>query len=509
MILKNKYIHLISIFVILSLILVLLNSVVIDSQERALVDNFKSKIEIIENSNINIDDLYYENNIIKLVYKNKIIIEKPSNYYIDFYYDNGYSSEEINYYLNYFLFDKKVDGDLEVMYIQILNSKIDNYSFSYVSTVSFLIIYFIIVLTYYLVNKSKQRFISNISNFANTENEVDLLNELEYNTSFKKLATKFLSLSADCIIILDEQKNIVFNNELASIFISKKEFVKYISNFYLNEVVNRCFNEEIINEETIIDKNHYQVSTIKTEVIKKKYYAIYLTNITDKINFKNNQESFFNQASHELRTPLSILQGSLEYLNSGYVDEDERVEMYDSTIDECRKLNVLISSIIDISKRFKIDDLYSRVSLDKVLNKALEKHKYSNIKLNIESSKKYNLICNEYKLYTIFENLVKNAFIHNVENGFVNISINEQYGLMVLIIENSSKDLSDVEVAQVFNPFYKCASNYDDSITGAGLGLTLTKIICENYNYDIEFTNENSISKVLVKFYSNNLERLL
>lgn len=502
---KNKYLQLSIIFIVLVVIVSILNGIVVANKEEDLIISFNNKIELIESGNIPLDDLYFKHDIIKLVYKDKVIIENPSNYPIEFYFDKGYSSDEVNHYLYYFLFNKKVVDDYEIMYIQILDSNVTDEVFMCTSYILIFIIYLLICLIYYFFsNSSKKSSIKlNEALYLCDVSDDECYTEIEFNASFRKVANKFLSFNDDGLIILDRDKNIVFNNILTSEFITKDSFKKTINNEYINNILNDCYNDILIDEEFNYNDRIYNVTSIQTDVIKKKYYAIYLTDITDGVMYKKNQELFFNQASHELRTPLSIIQCLLEMFFDPTTTDEEREEMNESILEECRKLNILISSIIDISKRFKIDDLYTKVNLNKVLNDTLEKHKYSNLELKVDIDKNPTLICNESKMRIIFENIIKNAYLHNIEGGFINISIKQNFGLTELIVENSSVNISKEEVSKIFNPFYKCASN-DETNIGSGLGMALTKIICDNYKYDIEFINENNISTVSIKFYSNN-----
>jgi len=78
-------------------------------------------------------------------------------------------------------------------------------------------------------------------------------------------------------------------------------------------------------------------------------------------------------------------------------------------------------------------------------------------------------------------NLITNAIRHNIESGKINVTLSSN----TFIIWNSGIP-TDVNPIDFFNRFEKS----NQHINFLGLGLSIVKIIVENYNYNISYQVE-------------------
>lgn len=167
-----------------------------------------------------------------------------------------------------------------------------------------------------------------------------------------------------------------------------------------------------------------------------------------------------------------------------------------------------------------LNDLYSAVSrltrlnqslllLVKIENRLLEGHKNINLEtiiddlivqfeeifndkqlnVNVELSEK-ELDTNPYLVDVLLNNLFSNAIRHNYQGGMINIKLSTNY----LIIENTGDDTA-LKPEQVFKRFSKSSSS-----EGSGLGLTISKQICENLGFELLYTFNKGLHIFTIHF---------
>ena len=83
---------------------------------------------------------------------------------------------------------------------------------------------------------------------------------------------------------------------------------------------------------------------------------------------------------------------------------------------------------------------------------------------------------NDVLASTLITNLLKNAFVHNVQGGAVEVTVTDG----VLVVANSGAEPLDAE--RIFERFYH-KGNPDST----GLGLSLVSSICRYYNMSLEY----------------------
>jgi signal transduction histidine kinase len=95
-----------------------------------------------------------------------------------------------------------------------------------------------------------------------------------------------------------------------------------------------------------------------------------------------------------------------------------------------------------------------------------------------------------YLIDILLNNLLGNAIRHNYKGGKVNIKLtNEQ-----LVIKNTGESIA-LQNEQIFTRFHKSSHS-----EGSGLGLTISRQICENLGFTLEYTFENPYHMFTVQF---------
>ncbi len=199
------------------------------------------------------------------------------------------------------------------------------------------------------------------------------------------------------------------------------------------------------------------------------------------------QKQFIGNASHEMQTPLAICQNRLEMLMEDDSLSEENLEELlktHQTLDHVAKLNksLLLLTKIDNSQ---FSDT-KMVDLNQTLKRYLEDYKevygYRHIGLVMEENGSFQTDMNESLATVLMTNLLKNAYIHNVEGGHIHILITSH-----LITFSNSGVSTPLDGSRIFERFYQGSKKEGST----GLGLAIAHSICKQYGLQLSYSFEN------------------
>ena len=195
------------------------------------------------------------------------------------------------------------------------------------------------------------------------------------------------------------------------------------------------------------------------------------------------QKQFIGNASHEIQTPLAICQNRLEMLmEDETLSEQQMGEIAKTcqTLEYVSKLNksLLLLSKIDNSQFASVE----KVCLNEILYRYLcdyqEVYDYKGITLDVHEKNTFNIIMNGTLAVVLITNLLKNAFVHNIYKGKIQIEItssNIRFG-------NTGKD-EHLDENHIFERFYQGSKKEGST----GLGLAIVDAICRQSQLSIQY----------------------
>ncbi len=198
------------------------------------------------------------------------------------------------------------------------------------------------------------------------------------------------------------------------------------------------------------------------------------------------QKQFVENASHELQTPLAICLNKLELLGEHPDCTESQLRGIASlhhTLGRAIRLNksLLLLSRID-NKQFPDT---REICLNDLLHDLLESFSqlYEHKAIRLETDDRTPLICtmNESLAATLVTNLIKNAFVHNYEEGRIWVTTARQ----TLEIANTGPD-TPLDTANLFSRFARQSEGKEST----GLGLAIVKSIADLYAIDIAYAFE-------------------
>jgi signal transduction histidine kinase len=210
----------------------------------------------------------------------------------------------------------------------------------------------------------------------------------------------------------------------------------------------------------------------------------------------SNQKQFVENAAHELQTPLAVIRSKLDLLiNSPSLTEETANLLADITqandhLSQMNK-NLLLLTRIDNNQFPDRTHILLSDTLEKLI--AYYQAYYDGDLPVIEKSiqPEVQLDANVSLIEILINNLINNAIVHNLPNGYVRIRLTQQE----LVIENTGPPIEG-GTARLFERFTK---GYEQSRT-TGLGLSLVKRICTIYQFGLQYDYAQGIHRVSVRF---------
>ena len=196
------------------------------------------------------------------------------------------------------------------------------------------------------------------------------------------------------------------------------------------------------------------------------------------------QKQFIGNASHELQTPLAICQNRLEMLmEDETLSEPQMEEILKTyqTLEYVSKLNksLLLLSKIDNSQFVETSEVCINEVLHRYVDDYCEVYDYRGIRLTVEEKGEFRIRMNETLAVVLVTNLLKNAFVHNIDKGEIRIVITSSS-----IRFGNTGNGEPLDGKRIFERFYQGKKKEGST----GLGLAIVDAVCRQYQLRVSYS---------------------
>ncbi len=203
------------------------------------------------------------------------------------------------------------------------------------------------------------------------------------------------------------------------------------------------------------------------------------------------RREYLGNVAHELKTPLNNIQGYIETLIDGGLQDEEINVKYLTRAD--RNISRLISIVEDLDTISKFESGMLKLNLEDfdiidVIDEVLEfnekkaSDKHIALKLIDRPQNPVMVHADKGRIYEVINNLVVNSINYGNENGTTKVSISDIENKYLLDVKDDGIGISAENIGRVFERFFRVDKSRSRESGGTGLGLAIVKHIMEAHS---------------------------
>jgi signal transduction histidine kinase len=256
-----------------------------------------------------------------------------------------------------------------------------------------------------------------------------------------------------------------------------------------NSKVQKIFLDAI-EDERIIEDNYFVRDKSALEVVQKynKLISIRGDIMKQSSSLEKRHEQFIADSIHQLKTPLSAIMINLDLIEMSIdtKDIDQFISQMKTSID---MLTLTYEELSYLSMNNSIEYKKTYLNLSEIIQQRLDFFKQiavNNDKKIVSTvlSNLYTTI-NKIEFERIVDNNLINAIKYSKSNSLIEVSfIKEDDTYYKFVISSQGNEIKNSE--NIFKRHYR----EEEGKRGHGLGLAITKEICDKYDIDIKYKRE-------------------
>jgi two-component system phosphate regulon sensor histidine kinase PhoR len=215
------------------------------------------------------------------------------------------------------------------------------------------------------------------------------------------------------------------------------------------------------------------------------------------------RKEFLQNLSHEIKTPIFSIQGYLEILADGAIDDiTTATKFINKSQSNVQRLVQLINDIdiitnLEINKepllkhQFIIQD-----TIRDVVNNLSLKFEQKNVQFSFKKGceNPIQVFADKNKIYQVLSNIITNAIKYGKLEGEIIASIYLLEDKKVLIeISDNGAGIAEEHIPRLFERFYRTDDARSREVGGTGLGLAICKHIIEAHGESIQVRSKINV----------------
>ncbi len=218
-------------------------------------------------------------------------------------------------------------------------------------------------------------------------------------------------------------------------------------------------------------------------------------------NLERVRNEFLGNVSHELRTPIFTVQGFLETLLDGAIDDPAvRDEFLQKAHDNIVRLHTLLNDLIEISRiesgemkmsfrYFDIVDL-CRGTIVNLADKSAMHMVHLTFEVEKEHERGLEVYADRKRIEQVLVNLLDNAIKYNRPEGSVVLRLHATKKHVEISVEDDGPGISEEDLDRIFERFYRIEKGRSRQVGGSGLGLSIVKHIINAHGSTVDVTSD-------------------
>jgi two-component system, OmpR family, phosphate regulon sensor histidine kinase PhoR len=282
------------------------------------------------------------------------------------------------------------------------------------------------------------------------------------------------------------------------VFVASYIIIQYMVSKFIHERIKLIyrtiseFRSAKSSSDFKIDIEQDVISTVESEVYR------WTNNKRKEIKEQKKQENyrreFVNNVSHELKTPIFSIEGYIETLLDGGIDDPEiNVKYLERALKNTERLSEILKDL-DMISSLQSDmlelDLES-IDLKGVIIEVIDSLQFLadsyNVKVDLKSglNKQVVVEADRHRIKQVLTNLLSNSIKYGNKGGATEIACYDMEDNMLIEVTDNGIGIEKEHLPHLFERFYRVDKNRSREMGGTGLGLAIVKHIVEAHDQTI------------------------
>lgn len=220
------------------------------------------------------------------------------------------------------------------------------------------------------------------------------------------------------------------------------------------------------------------------------------------------RKEFLQNLSHEFKTPVFAIQGYVDTLLQGAMENPEVNRRF---LEKAGKnVERLVHLIQDLDEISKLERGELRLNKQNFVMQDLIKDAYESLSLKAEQQnirfafKKgcetppFTVYADKEKIRQVLINLMDNSIKYGRTGGHIIASIYNTDGKNILVeISDDGMGITEKNLNRIFERFYRAPEGRSRDVFGSGLGLAICKHIVEAHNHSIHVRSKEGVGTTI------------
>ncbi|MCQ2251205.1 MAG: cell wall metabolism sensor histidine kinase WalK [Bacteroidales bacterium] len=253
--------------------------------------------------------------------------------------------------------------------------------------------------------------------------------------------------------------------------------------------------KSIVPEDKALNSDLMSADDNLADVVSKinEDVAMWAKDKTNEITMLKNNEKyrkeFLGNVSHELKTPLFNIQGYIETLIDGGMEDPEiNMKYLQRTANNIERLIGIVTDLESISKMesgrqdFNIEPFNITALAEEVIEFYDMTAKQKGIKLGFKDGIKpapMMVMADKDRIYEVLSNLISNSIRYGNKDGYSEVRIFDIETKVLIEVADNGIGIADENLSRVFERFFREDKARSRQVGGTGLGLSIVRHIVE------------------------------
>tara|TARA_B100001093_G_scaffold305440_1_gene291344 strand:+ start:47678 stop:48676 length:999 start_codon:yes stop_codon:yes gene_type:complete len=216
---------------------------------------------------------------------------------------------------------------------------------------------------------------------------------------------------------------------------------------------------------------------------------------------ENYRREFIGNVSHELKTPIFNIQGYVQTLLDGGLQDDTINMKYLKRAD--KSVERMINIVEDLEVISRLETEQSELDIQTFdINKLVEEvfdqleMRANEMQISLQLNNQSNsskILGDKDKIQQVFINLVSNSIKYGKKGGKTSVRLLDMDDNILVEVADNGIGIDQISLNRLFERFYRVDKNRSREIGGTGLGLAIVKHILEGHNQTINVRSTKGV----------------